>query len=500
MHGAAAACRRQRLGFTVSTRRTGDSESGNSDQNVKRRLRWGLALAAYAGISAYYRFRQQPPGIDGGPCRRFRVPAESIGFHHDTTWYEDDERQSVLQITDELIRLIEAARRFVVMDVFLFSLHHADRASDYLPTTRQIVDAFRVHERPAWFITDPINTSYGSWISPPLQWLEQAGVQVVVTNLRKLRDNNLLYSPAWRMFLQWIDTSLPPRFKNPLEPNATTTPWAILEAINARGNHRKLLIADNGDDYVSFITSSNFEDASSYFGNTSVTIRSAGVARQLLEAEKAVARMSGVEIPVEIPEAGEGEGDCEVTPLMGMDIKHALLGDLRRASRGDRLFLFAQFLSERELIEALARASRRGVSGVLVLDQNKVDFGNPKLGYPNQLTGPELASRTGFELRWANIRREEYHNQFMLLETPERCIFHVGSANYNRRSLSATVLETNVRIDAPLDSVLGRQVLDYAHWMASDPRSLPYEYGRRQTSPLKYWFYRFLEATGSGTF
>src|SRR5690606_6835460 len=191
VHGAAAACRRQRLGFTVSTRRTGDSESGNSDQNVKRRLRWGLALAAYAGISAYYRFRQQPPGIDGGPCRRFRVPAESIGFHHDTTWYEDDERQSVLQITDELIRLIEAARRFVVMDVFLFSLHHADRASDYLPTTRQIVDAFRVHERPAWFITDPINTSYGSWISPPLQWLEQAGVQVVVTNLRKLRDNNL---------------------------------------------------------------------------------------------------------------------------------------------------------------------------------------------------------------------------------------------------------------------------------------------------------------------
>src|SRR5690606_5912682 len=138
------------------------------------------------------------------------------------------------------------------------------------------------------------------------------------------------------------------------------------------------------------------------------------VARHFLESEKAIARVSGMEIPVSIP-AAEGEGDAEVTPLIGSAIRRSLLHDLDNATPQDCLFLFAQFLSERRIIDALIRASRRGVTGVLVLDQNKVDFGNPKLGFPNQLTGPELARRTGFEIRWANIRREEYHNQFMLL-------------------------------------------------------------------------------------
>jgi phosphatidylserine/phosphatidylglycerophosphate/cardiolipin synthase-like enzyme len=87
----------------------------------------------------------------------------------------------------------------------------------------------------------------------------------------------------------------------------------------------------------------------------------------------------------------------------------------------------------------------------------------------------------------------------MLLATPTRCIFHVGSANYSRRSLTATVLESNVRIDAPIDAKVSRQVLDYAEWMASDPRSLAYENGHRPPSWVRYWLYRFLAAPGCGT-
>lgn len=458
-----------------------------------------MPLVLYAAVSAYYRFRPLPSGINGHCRRSYRVASEDIYFFHNTTWYENDQRYMVQEITPALIRLIRAARRWMVADIFLFSLHHIDRAPDYLPTTRQIVDAIASRKRPAWFITDPINTSYGSWVSPPLQWLQQAGVQVCVTDLNKMRDNNLLYSPLWRLFIRPIPKAAPPRIKNPLEPNATMTLWSFLDGINARGNHRKLLIADHEDSYVTFITSANFENASCYFGNTAVAIRSAAVARHFLEAEKAIARASGMEIPVEIP-AEESSGDAVVTPLMGSDIKRALIQDLDRATPQDYLFLFAQFLSERGMIEALVRASRRGVPGILVLDQSKIDFGNPKSGFPNQLTGPELARRTGFEIRWADIHREEYHNQFMLLRTPSRCVFHIGSANYNRRSLSNTVLEANVRIDAPLDAAVSQQVLAYAGWMASDPRSLPYHDGRRLRSLAKYLLYRFLEATGSGTF
>jgi hypothetical protein len=472
--------------------------AGN-DQRRRRLLRWGLPLAVVAGVGAYYRYRPLPPGINAMP-RSYRLPAESIRFFHNTAWYEQERRHFVREIVPEVIRIIRGARKLVVMDVFLFSLHHADRSDDYLPTTRQVVEAFREHDRPAWFITDPINTTYGSWISPPLRWLEEAGVTVCVTDLRKLRDNNMLYSPLWRLALQWFGTSGPPRINNPLEPDATTTPWALLEGINARGNHRKLLIADDGDDYVTHVTSSNLEDAGSYFSDTGVTIYSSAVASHYLEAERAVARMSGVEIPARIP-AREGSGDTVVTPLMGEHIKQAIVRELDAASPRDRLYLFAQFLSERGTIEALVRASRRGVRGTLVLDQSKIDFGAPKSGFPNQVTAPELARRTAFELRWANTRHQEYHNQFLLFEKPGRCVFFAGSANYNRRSLLGdSVLEANARIDAPHDADISRQVLDYAHWMTEAPRSLPYEQGPRQDSLPKYALYRLLDATGSGTF
>lgn len=463
-----------------------------------RYLRWVLPLAILAAVSAYFRFRPQPRGIDG-TRRSYRLPAEQIQFFHDTIWYEDDQRQMVCEISSELIRLIRASRRWLLMDVFLFSLHHTDRAADYIPTTRQIVSALAQRQRPAWFITDPINTSFGSWVSAPLLWLVQAGVQVTITDPYKMRDNNLIYSPIWRLLLRWFSRSWPPRFNNLLEPNATMSLWSFLDAINARGNHRKLLIADHDDSYVSFLSSANFEDASSYFGNTAVTVCSAAVASHFLEAEKAVASMSGTDIPISISAPAETGGDAEVTPLMGAQIKQALVRDLDRATASCRIYLFAQFLSSRDVIEALVRASRRGVQGVLVLDQNKVDFGNPKSGYPNQITAPELARRTGFEIRWANSVHEEYHNQFLLLLTPKRCIFHVGSANYSRRSLSATVLEANIRIDAPLEAQVSQQVRRYAAWMARDPRSLAYESGDRRPSRIQYWFYRFLEASGCGT-
>ncbi len=459
-------------------------------------LNLGLALAAVAGTSAYYRFRPQPEGVNGTP-RSYRVASENIRFFHDTTWYEHGQRRNIRQITPELIRLIENADRFAVMDVFLFCLHHAHHMN-FIPTTRQIVDAFASKDRPAWFITDPLNVMYGTAESAPIRWLREAGINVCITDLNKLRENNLMYAPLWRLGLRWIPTTMPPWFNNPLEYGTRTTPWALLEGIMARGNHRKLLIVDDGDSYQTLVTSSNFEDSSCYFGNTCVTIRSAAVARHFLEAEKALARACGKEIPVEIPPE-KTDGDAIVTPLMGDQIKQAVLHTIDSATPKDYLFLFTQYLAERDLIEALVRASERGVRGTLVLDQNRVSFGNPKNGFPNQLTVPELARRTEFELRWANTHQEEAHNVFTLLHRPDRCIFIAGSANYTRRGLSNTVLEADVRIEAPSHTQVCLDAVEYAQWLIDEPRSLPFEDITIDRYWPKYWLLRFQEATGSGT-
>src|SRR5690606_23745331 len=172
---------------------------------------------------------------------------------------------------------------------------------------------------------------------------------------------------------------------------------------SARANHRKLVIADDGDSHLTMVTSSNFEDSSCYFANTGVTIRSTPVARHFLEAEKAVARISGLEIPVELP-LERSEGDARVTPLMGNQIKEALLEVIENATPRDYLFLFTQYLSERDLIEALVRASERGATSTLAIDQILVSYGNPRSAFPNQLTPPETARRTRSEFRWATAR------------------------------------------------------------------------------------------------
>src|SRR5690606_40721102 len=147
---------------------------GASNGCYRDLLKWGVPLATLVGTSLYYRFRPQPEGINGVRYT-YRVPSENIRFFHDTTWYENGQRQSVRQITPELIRLIENADRFAVMDVFLFCLHHAHHMN-FIPTTRQIVDAFASKERPAWFITDPLNVMYGTAESAPIRWLREAGV------------------------------------------------------------------------------------------------------------------------------------------------------------------------------------------------------------------------------------------------------------------------------------------------------------------------------------
>src|SRR5690606_31337626 len=103
------------------------------------------------------------------------------------------------------------------------------QAPGLIPTTRQIVEALASRARPVWFITDPLNTMYGTAVSPPIQWLREAGVHVCITDLDKLRDNNLLYSPLWRLGFRWLPATLPPWIDNPLEPSTRTTPWAFLQ-------------------------------------------------------------------------------------------------------------------------------------------------------------------------------------------------------------------------------------------------------------------------------
>ena len=449
------------------------------------------ALATHLLLAAYYRYRPQPDGVNGEK-RTYRVPSEHISFFHDSTWYESGERKYVKQITEEVTDTVRKARSFVLIDMFLFNRHHVSEG-DFIPTTRKVADAFRGKDLAAYFITDPLNTSYGTEPCNPLDWLRQSGVEVCMTDLDKLRDNNLIYSPFWRAFLQWFGTGRSGIVKNPLQKGKTTTIRAFMKALNGKSNHRKVVIADEADSYVTMLTSANLDDSDSYFLNTGLKIKSQAVARHFLEAEKAVARMSGCTVSASIPPQPTS-GDAEVTPLMGQHVKEALISDLQSAVLGDELYAFFLFLTERAVIEALIEAARRGVDITLILDPNKDTFVHKEYGFPNPVVAAELTRHADVNIRWTRLKSEELHAKFFLLKKDDTCVINTGSANLSRRSLSNTNLEANVRVEAPLQAEVCQEALHYARWFAAAPRSWTEE--RSSKSALAYWAYRVQEVTG----
>lgn len=464
----------------------------------RRRRRWWLLALGYAGLAAYYRYRPQPPGVEPPP-RSYRLPAHHLRFVYNMVWYENGERRAVRQVVDTLCELIRQARRWVVLDVFLFNRLHIERG-DFMPVTRQVADTFAGKRHPSYFLTDPFNVFYGTLPCPPLDWLREAGVTVGIVDVRRIRDNNLVYSPLWRALLQWFGNGRPRRWlPNPVDRSHPTTVRAILEALNFKGNHRKVLVADDGaGSYVTFITSGNLEDSGSYYAETGLVIRSRAVARHFLAAEKAVGRLAGLDIPCEVEDGPEPTGEVSVTPLMGTQIKRAVLSDLRGAEAGDTLYVFMLFLADRDVLRELKRAALRGVRVRLLLDQSRISFGSRKGGFPNHFAAAELAPFPNVSIRWGNTRLEEFHTKLAVLVKRDRCVVHLGSANFTRRGLSGTVLEANVRVEAPLETEIVRQVLDYLQWAYSAPRSLdriPLERSR-----LKRCWYWLQEVSGLATF
>ena len=95
-------------------------------------------------------------------------------------------------------------------------------------------------------ITDPINDVYGGAPLELLDELRTRGIDVVVTDLERLRDSNPVYSSLWRMFLQW--------WGNFVRGGAMTNPFTSerreitlrswLALLNFKANHRKLIVAD----------------------------------------------------------------------------------------------------------------------------------------------------------------------------------------------------------------------------------------------------------------
>src|SRR5882757_5738256 len=230
-------------------------------------------LAALWIATAYWQTNKALPSGVHVDSPWHPITARDVTFIADITSADAYGRQSSSQaIFDEVLGVVRSARKYIVLDYFLFNSQlgtPAGAGPAYRQLSGELRDALieRRRELPGLqvlFITDPINEVYGGITSRDLRLLRAAGVEVAVTDLDALRDSNFLYSSLWRLGIKWWSGGdSPPGTRqgdsegaagggwlpNPLDESAGAISfgaWARL--LNFKANHRKLIVADDGQD------------------------------------------------------------------------------------------------------------------------------------------------------------------------------------------------------------------------------------------------------------
>jgi HKD family nuclease len=435
-------------------------------------------------------------------------------------------------IFDDVLGVIHSARKFIVLDYFLFNSQLGTPAGA-TPPIRSLCGELRdallerrreLPELQVLFITDPINEVYGGIGSQDLRLLRAAGVEVAVTSLDELRDSNYIYSSLWRLGIRWWSGEpasdshvgqggwLP----NPLDESAqpiSFRAWARL--LNFKANHRKVVIADDGSGgLVGIVGSANPHDASSAHSNAALQIKGPTLL-PLLRSELDIARFSGSRVPIDPTLAGKDP----VPPSLGGAIparakvvtEGAILSEILErfaaAARGDNIDIAMFYVADRGVVESLLAAAQRGVNVRLILDPNRDAFGRAKTGIPNQPVASELvaASDGAIHVRWYRTHGEQFHTKMVMVYGPERFWLTLGSSNLTRRNLGDYNLEANVAVELPRNARIAQQVVDYFETLWSNRAPLGIEYTAdfgyyADPSQLHYWLYRVMEGTGVSTF
>jgi phosphatidylserine/phosphatidylglycerophosphate/cardiolipin synthase-like enzyme len=419
----------------------------------------------------------------------------------------------------EVFRIVDAAQNFLVLDFFLINDFKGATGVAYRELSHELAERIlaRTRERRelrVLLITDPVNTVYGGEPLDLVRRLRAGGVDVVMTDLNRLRDPNPAYSAIWRTLIQWWGNSPEGgRFENPFDDGPskiTLRSWLAL--LNFKANHRKTVVADQADgEWVALVTSANPHDASSAHSNIGLRFNGA-LAESVLASELDIARFSGWRGridpgPAPAPARGSPESFAQLQYVTEGGIEQSLVAAIERAGTGDAVRIATFYLSDRTIVNALLDAAERGVTVRVILDPNKDAFGRVKDGIPNRPVAAELVrkSQGAIEVRWYRTHGEQFHTKLALVTSGDRVIASLGSANLTRRNIDNYNLEANVVVDVARDSALATDMLEYYAriWNNDNLRGVAYTdpFARwEDPSRLRYWRYRLMELTGLSTF
>lgn len=382
-------------------------------------------------------------------------------FLYDLTYLKDGKRLHEKRIFKREMELIKNSQDFLMLDFFLFNDEYPDSMT-FPSQVEEMTDLLiaKKKENPAMpilFVTDPINNFYGAYEEDNLKRLRENGIEVVVTDLNKMRDSNALVSGIYRAYLQWFGTSGGGWIKNFFNKDADkVNVRSILKLANFKGNHRKVLISEK----EALVASANPHDPSAHHSNVAMVFRGKSM-EDLIKSESIF--FDKLPDVIENFNAEEVTSPYKLRVITEGKIYDEISKNIKETKKGDEINLGIFYISEFRILRELGEAAKRGVNVKIIADLNKDAFGLEKNGSPNRPALSEL--KEGYpdiNIRWYQTSGEQFHTKFIYFDFKDKDPLAIlGSANYTRRNLDNFNLETNLAVEMKKDSPMAREMKNY---------------------------------------
>ena len=382
-------------------------------------------------------------------------------FLYDLTYLKDGKRLHEKRIFKREMDLIKNAKDFLMVDFFLFNDEYPD-TMNFPNQVEEMTDLLisKKKENPAMpilFVTDPINNFYGAYEEDNLKRLRENGIDVVVTDLNKMRDSNALVSGFYRAYLQWFGTSGGGWIKNFFDKDTDkVNVRSILKLANFKGNHRKVLISEK----EALVASANPHDPSAHHSNVAIAFHGKSM-EDLIKSESIF--FDKLPSVIENFKAEEVTSHYKLKVITEGKIYDEISKNIKETKKGDEINLGIFYLSEFRILRELGEASKRGVDVKIIADLNKDAFGLEKNGSPNRPALSELKEDyPDINIRWYQTSGEQFHTKFIYFDFKDKNPLAIlGSANYTRRNLDNFNLETNLAVEMEKDSPMAKEMKDY---------------------------------------
>ena len=490
---------------------------------------------------------------------------ENAEFHYDLTYLDKDGNiQYDRNLWDATLKVVDNAKDYLVIEMFLFNdLYNKDKerfpefAKEY---TEKLIK--KQQENPnlkVYILADENNNFYGAFEHPFITSMKNAGINVIIVDIFKLKDTFPWYSPIWRTFIKpmgnpqnkgWITN-----FYGDMWPKLTIR--NLLRALNVKADHKKVFL--NEKEVV--VSSANIHDPS-YFHENIAIYTDGPIVKDVLHNLQLVAKFSDSEINVDgsdrrmenIMNSGsndktetdektlnsenqkennvkqinneENEQNVKektsinseknsITDTEGHTYKIQYLTegaigkhldeDIDSLKAGDELLMGMYFLADKGVIDRLIKAANRGVKIRIIFDRSRDAFGMSTNGLPNKPVSKKLKKKTKgkIEIKWYFTNNEQYHTKITLMKkTDGNVIINAGSANLIKKNIRGYIMDANFRILTTQDSKISKDIYEYFDrlWENKDGLFTLNFDDEPTTDGFSDFMYKILDATQLGSF